>query len=262
LIHDATRQADGTNAVTATFRFHAELNAFLPAARRQRAFSCACAQDAALKHVIETLGVPHTEVALLLVNGRIAHLTRRLGNGDRVDVHPASTATGIAALADLPAGGAAPPCFIADAHLGGLARLLRLAGFDTRYENALDDAGIVAIALREGRCVLSRDVGLLKRRDVQAGCYVHALKPVEQFGEIVRRLGLARQARPFSRCLACNAPLRSVAKEAVLERLPPRVREQHERFTTCDICGRLYWEGSHWKRMRQLLQAVPDAHAV
>lgn len=260
--HEVAGQHGDTTMVTATFRFHAELNEFLPWTRREREFSCACAPDATLKHVIEALGVPHTEVRQLLVNGRIAHLTQRTREGDRIDVHPASTATGSAAPPQLAAGSATPPRFIADAHLGGLARLMRLAGFDTRYENALGDVEIVAIARSEGRCVLSRDVGLLKRRELQAGCYVHALKPLAQLQEIVRRLGLAGHARPFSLCLACNAPLKNVAKADVVERLPQPVRERHERFTRCDACGRVYWEGSHWNRMQHLLQAALGTHAV
>jgi hypothetical protein len=148
------------------------------------------------------------------------------------------------------------PRFIADAHLGGLARLLRLAGFDTLYDNGIHDRDLVAVARDEGRIVLSRDIELLKRRDVTHGCYLHALKPEQQFREIVDRLDLAGAARPFSLCLSCNAPLRPIAKAEVLDRLPERVRAQQERFATCDVCRRVFWEGSHWRRMRALLDGV------
>jgi uncharacterized protein with PIN domain len=146
--------------------------------------------------------------------------------------------------------------FVADAHLGGLAKLLRLAGFDTLYDNHFHDDDIVTTAVREGRIVLTRDSELLKRKDVTHGCYVHALKPEQQLLEIFRRLDLAASAKPFSLCLECNAPLHPIAKADVLGSLPERVRERHERFATCEICRRLFWEGSHWQRMRRLLVEV------
>lgn len=239
--------------VTATFRFHGELNDFLPPPRRRRDFAAGCAREATAKHMIEALGVPHTEVALILVNDEPAGLDHRLRDGDRVAVYPGFQAPGVAPP---PRPGDRPPDrprFIADAHLGGLARLLRLAGFDTLYDNGIQDRDLVALAHDQGRVVLSRDVELLKRREVGHGCYVHALKPEAQFREIVARLDLAGGARPFSLCLSCNAPLRPVAKARVLERLPERVRERHERFATCPVCGRVFWEGSHWRRMTAVL---------
>jgi uncharacterized protein len=116
----------------------------------------------------------------------------------------------------------------------------------------------VAMAAREERVILTRDRELLKRRDVTHGCFVHAIKPEAQFEEIVGRLQLADGARPLSLCLHCNLPLKPVEKTTVLERVPPRIVEFYERFCTCEGCGRVYWEGSHWDRMRGWLKsAVP-----
>jgi len=142
--------------------------------------------------------------------------------------------------------------FVADAHLGGLAHMLRMLGFNTLYDNHFQDDEIVAIAGQEGRIVLTRDRELLKRRAVTHGCYVHALKSEPQLCEIVGRLYLARSARPFTLCLHCNLPLRPVDKASVLDRLPPGVRARYERFSTCDGCGRVFWEGSHWRNMQRL----------
>jgi hypothetical protein len=244
------------DATHATFRFHAELNAFLPAARRDREFSCTCARSATAKHMIEALGVPHTEVALVLVNGAAASLAHRICDGERLDVYPAEAARELGQLAGGPREQDMPTRFIADVHLAGLARLLRLAGFDTMCEKHLGDEEIVAIALREDRCVLSRDVELLKRRNVRSGCYVHALKPAGQFREIVRRLELAERIRPFSLCMVCNTPLHAASRAEVLETLPASVREQYQDFTRCERCGRVYWQGSHWRRMQQMLAAA------
>jgi uncharacterized protein with PIN domain len=227
--------------VQATFRFFEELNDFLPRERRDVAFAAPCARAATTKHMIEALGVPHTEVGRLLVNGAPGGLERLLEEGDDVAVYPQRTR----------AAGAIR--FIADAHLGGLARLLRMAGFDTLYDNGYQDEEIVAIAGGDDRTVLTRDRELLKRREVERGCYLHTIRPEAQLRELFERLGLAALARPFTLCLHCNLPLRPVDKDDVAERLPESVREQQSEFTTCDACGRVFWKGSHHKRMLAML---------
>ena len=242
--------------VTASFRFYEELNDFLPPSRRKVDFTCACAREATVKHMIEVLGVPHTEVELILVNGMSVGLDHRLREGDRVAVYPKFEALDIRPLLRLRPLPLRVTRFIADAHLGGLARLLRLAGFDTLFDNGYRYDAIVTFARQDERIILTRDLELLKRRDVTHGCFLHALKPEKQFAEIVGRLDLAASARPFSRCLECNTPLRPIAKAEVLDRLPERVQEQHDRFATCDICRRVFWEGSHWRRMRAVLAGV------
>ncbi|HEY1042392.1 MAG TPA: Mut7-C RNAse domain-containing protein [Telluria sp.] len=240
-------------SVTATFRFYAELNEFIERSRRAAEFTVRCAQGATAKHMVEALGVPHTEVALLLVNGEPAPLGRLLAEGDRVAAFPA-----FVLLDAAPSG--APARFVADAHLGGLARMLRMAGFDTLYDNAYDDATIVREALEQQRTVLTRDRELLKRREVEHGCYVHALAPPDQFREIAVRLRLAARIKPFSLCLHCNVALREVALADVIDRVPPSVRETQREFRTCDRCGRVYWKGSHWKHMSGLLSSALPAH--
>jgi len=240
---------------SAVFRFYEELNDFLPAARRRRDFSVPCARAATTKHMIEALGVPHTEVELVLVNGESVGFDRVLRDGDRVAVYPKFESLDITPLLRVRAQPLRTTRFLADAHLGGLARLLRLVGFDTRYENGLHDAQIEALARDEGRIVLTRDRELLKRRGVTHGCFVHALRPREQLREVIGRLDLARSARPFTRCLVCNSPLAPTDKASVLSRLPLHVKEAHDRFTACTGCGRVFWEGSHWKRMRAVVEA-------
>lgn len=249
--------------VTATFRFYEELNDFLTPSRRHSAFEAPCAQAATTKHMIEALGVPHTEVELILVNGESAGFDRLIADGDRIAVYPKFETFDVTPLLRVRERPLREPRFVADAHLGGLARLLRLAGFDTLYDNDFGDGEIVELAAREGRIVLTRDRELLKRREVTHGCFVHALKPERQVREIFDRLDLARSARPFRLCLECNAPLRPVDKALIADRLPPRIRERQERFTTCDVCGGVFWEGSHWQRMRALLDDLlaPDGAA-
>jgi uncharacterized protein len=242
--------------VAATFRFYEELSDFLAPDRRKREFTVPCAQAATTKHMIEALGVPHTEVELILVNGESADFNRLLQDGDRVAVYPRFEALDVTPLLRVREHPLRESRFVADAHLGGLAHMLRMLGFDTLYDNHYHDDEIVTIAEQEGRIVLTRDRELLKRRAVTHGCYVHALKSEQQLREIVTRLDLVRSARPFTLCLHCNAPLRLVNKASVLDRLPPRVQAHYERFSTCDRCGRVYWEGSHWRNMRTLLDGL------
>ena len=226
---------------TARFSFHGDLAMFLPRRLRGGAFEHAAARAATLKNAIESLGVPHTEVGALVVNGSPATLQRILREGDAVEVYPHASA----ASHDLR--------FVADAHLGGLARFLRMLGFDTLFEQGFADAEIRRLAHDEGRIVLTRDRELLKCADVARGCYVRALKPEAQLAEVAARYRLGGAARPFTLCLHCNLPLEPVEKRAVADRVPEQVLLVQEHFTRCRGCERVYWPGSHYGRMREAL---------
>ena len=239
--------------VWATFRFYEELNDFLAPQRRRQEITCRCARAATVKHMIEALGVPHTEVELILVNGESTDFDQLIQDRDRVAVYPKFESLDISPLLRVREYPLRTTKFIADAHLGGLARLLRMAGFDTLYDNNYQDDEIEKIAAAQGRIVLSRDRELLKRRAVTHGCYVRALKSEQQLGEIFDRLDLHHNTRPFSLCLSCNFPLRPVDKQQVIELLPERVRTAYDRFSTCDVCHGVFWEGSHWERMMAVL---------
>ena len=231
----------------ATFRFHSELGSFLPRERRETAFDYDCARAATLKQAIESLGVPHTEVGVVNVNSQPATLARTVREGDAIEVFP--HAPGAAPFEE-------PLSFIADAHLGGLARMLRMLGFDTVYDNGLHDPEIVARSGPERRVVLTRDRELLKRRDVLRGAFVHALKPEAQLREMTARYALGRHMKPFSLCLHCNLPLVPADAGRVAQCVPERIRAHYRVFTQCVGCGRVYWEGSHWQRMREVLESA------
>ncbi|MBP0631766.1 MULTISPECIES: Mut7-C RNAse domain-containing protein [unclassified Cupriavidus] len=242
--------------VTAIFRFYEELNDFLAPDQRRRDLPCACARAATVKHMIEALGVPHTEVELILVNGESSVFERQLLDGDRVSVYPKFERLDITPLLRVREHPLRLMHFVADAHLGGLAHLLRMTGFDTLYDNHFEDSEIERIAVDEGRVVLTRDRELLKRRRITHGCYVRALKPRQQVREIFARLDLARSARPFSLCLDCNVPLHTLDVAAAAGRVPDGVLERHRSFVTCDQCRRVFWEGSHWRCMRALVDEL------
>lgn len=245
--------------ITATFRFYEELNDFLPSLRRRRAFDCVCAQSATVKHMIEALGVPHTEVELVLLNGESVGFERLILDGDRVAVYPKFERLDISPLLKVRTRPLRVLRFIADAHLGGLAALLRMSGFDTLYDNAFEDGQIAEIGAHEGRVVLTRDRELLKRRIISHGCYLHARKPAPQLRELFERLDLARSARPFSLCLRCNHPLHELPAELARTRVPPSIAARHSRYLACDACDRVFWEGSHWRSMQALLAPLLKA---
>lgn len=261
-LEDIGARQDRTAAtVVASLRFYEELNDFIARDRRWREFDFECAADATIKHVIEALGVPHTEVELILVNGVSVDFAQGLRHGDRISVYPKFEAFDISFLLCVRPGPLRITRFVADVHLGGLARLLRMAGFDTWYDNSLDDAEIERIAGRDGRIVLTRDRDLLKRRGITHGCYLHALKPDGQLSEILARLDLFGSMQPLSRCLKCNAPLMAVEKALILDAVPPRVREHQQHFSTCAVCRRVFWEGSHWRHMLDRLAKAGEAAA-
>ena len=258
-VPDASAGAEGRGTrghAGVTVRFYEELNLFLPPAVRKRPFEVPLPEGGTAKAVIESLGVPHTEVDLVLVNGDSVGFSHRLSLGDRMSVYPVFESWDISGLSRVRAAPLRVTRFQADVHLGRLARLLRMVGFDTAWGEERDDAAIVAAALREQRIVLSRDRGLLKRRLVTHGYLVRSLEPREQLGEVLGRFDLAAQVRLFSRCMDCNACLARVSRISVLDDLPPVVAETCGEFSRCVGCGKVYWRGTHWESMKRLADEV------
>ncbi len=238
------------------FRFHGELNDFLPRERRSRAFSRDVPPKAAVKDVIESLGVPHTEVDVILVNGESAGFFCQLEGGEQIEVYPWSLVPPVAPVCHLRPRPAPRPRFVLDAHLGKLARHLRLLGFDCRYHHAIEDDEIAKLAESEKRIVLSRDRGLLMRRRIEQAHFVRNIKPLAQLEEVCSTFDLVNALAPFTRCTRCNGLLVEVDKADVQDRLEPRTRAHVEHFFECENCGHLYWHGSHVERMRSMVERL------
>ena len=236
---------------TACFRFHADLNDFLPVHQRETLFPYAFESHQSVKHLIESLGVPHTEVGQITSNGAQVDFGYRPREGDQVEVFPLP-------LDEPGADDLAPePRFVLDNHLGKLAAYLRMLGFDALYNNHYQDEELAYIASQEGRILLTRDRRLLMRKAVTLGYCVRATTPDQQAREVLARFHLAGSITPFRRCLRCNGPLQPVAKEAVLDRLEPLTRQYYNEFHQC-ACGQVYWKGSHYERMNRLVKSLRE----
>lgn len=240
----------------ARFRFYEELNDFLPASQRRQEVEHAFDGSPAVKDVIEAIGVPHTEIDLILVDGSPVGFDHRLTGGERVSVYPVFERLDISGVSRLRPAPLREPAFIADAHLGKLARYLRLLGFDVVDAGDLADAAIAARSVSERRIVLTRDRGLLKRSEVTRGMWLRNTRPRRQLVEVVTRLDLRARIEPFTRCMECNGLLETVPEQAVRERLPPGIRGRYETITRCPGCRRLYWPGSHYVRLSELVRAL------
>lgn len=242
--------------LTVSFRFYRELNDFLPKQWRQREFAREYPLPGSVKDAIENLGVPHTEVDLILANGTPVEFDYRLCGGDRISVYPVFESLDIGPVNRLRPAPLRNPRFVLDCHLGRLARYLRMLGFDALFYHHCDDDTLLEISVSENRILLSRDRGLLKRRRLQRGYYVRATRPRLQIAEVVERLQLRDNFKPFSRCIACNGLLHPVSKEEVLHRLRENTRRYFRNFFQCANCARVYWKGSHYQRMQQLVREL------
>jgi uncharacterized protein len=241
-----------------TVRFYEELNDFLPVERRKLPFTVEVPVGSTTKSVIENLGVPHTEVDLVLVNGESADFSRRLDEDDRLSVYPVFESWDIGAVSRVRPVPLRVTTFAADVHLGKLARLMRMMGFDTLYRNDMTDDEIAGAAQAEKRIVLTRDRGLLKRRAVTHGYLVRSIAPRGQLGEVLARFDLSARVRLFGRCMSCNTPVVRVSRVSVLDGLPPAIAEMCAEFSRCPGCGKIYWRGSHWDEMKKLAADVLD----
>ena len=234
---------------TVTLRFYEELNDFLPSPWRKRDIERQIQPGESLKHLIEAMGVPHTEVEVVLVNGDSVGLDQQLQGGERISVYPLFESLDVTPLLRLRERPLRTPKFVTDAHLGKLARYLRLVGFDTLFFNDIGDQRLVEISVSERRILLTRDRALLMRRTITHGRYVHAIEPWLQLAEVVERLDLAGQIRPFSRCMVCNGSIVAAQKDLIEEELPDQVIRQHDQFWRCRDCQKIYWQGSHYSNL-------------
>ncbi|MFE8011157.1 Mut7-C RNAse domain-containing protein [Streptomyces antibioticus] len=221
-----------------------ELALFVPHARRSGATALAVDGVSTLGHVVESLGVPLTEVGTLLVDGRAVAVSHAPADGEAVAVRPVERPQRVPG---------APLRFLLDVHLGTLARRLRLLGVDTAYESTdIGDPALAARSAAERRVMLSRDRGLLRRRELWAGAFVYSTSPDEQLRDVLARF--APELRPWTRCTACNGMLREATKDEVADQLEHGTRRSYDVFAQCSACGRAYWKGAHHEQLEAIVE--------
>ena len=243
----------------ACFRFYAELNDHLPPGERYRTLEKEFFVPASVKDMIESFGVPHTEVELVVVNGESSDFACLIRDGDRVAVYPMFESIDITPELRLRPHALRDPKFVLDVHLGKLAGYLRMLGFDAVYDNRASDPELVRVSSEQNRILLTRDRGVLKHSAGTHGYWLRETDSRRQTAEVVNRFDLARALRPFTRCMACNEPLRAASKAEVHGRVPPGIAEWCDEFRECVGCQRVYWYGSHYRRMRRWIEQLAAA---
>jgi uncharacterized protein with PIN domain/sulfur carrier protein ThiS len=238
---------------TAVFHFFGSLNDLLPVAEQDVDFTIDFQGAQSVKHLFESCGVPHTEVARLAANGVPISQKYIVQDGDRIEVHPPDLP--LMPKTD-PASHPIPVRFVLDNHLGKLADYLRLLGFDAFYRNDVQDEELAHISSQERRILLTRDRRLLMRTIVTQGYCVRNDLPRQQVVEILSRFGLFSAIAPFGRCVHCNALLQPVPKEQILERLEPLTRLYFAEFQRCPACDQVYWKGSHYMRIQEFIDEL------
>jgi uncharacterized protein with PIN domain len=238
------------------FRFYEELNDFLPACKRKTSFAYFFKGNPVVKAAIEHLGIPHVEIDLILVNGNPVDFTYRIKNEDKITVYPVFERLDISGISPLREKPLRETKFILDVHLGKLSRYLRLLGFDTVFETGYTDREIIDRSLNEQRIILTRDRDLLKTKRVTHGCWIRSPKPKDQLQEILKRLDLIGRFNPFTRCMDCNGILEDIVMEEVPKTLPPKTRQFFRKFIKCTGCGKIYWEGSHYEKMKAFIESI------
>ncbi len=241
---------------TAHVRFYAELNDFLPPEEQKTDLEISFFVSPSIKDAIESLGVPHVEVDLILVDGRSVGFDHRLAVGERVSVYPAFESLDVTPLTRLQNRPLRRPAFVADVHLRKLARLLRLLGLDVLHSNSYTDAKLVSISTDRDRILLTRDRALLKHGDLTHGYWVRSVHAQEQAVEVLRRFDLSRQVSPFTRCSLCNGLLERIAKADALDRIPPKTAGWLDDYFECTACRKLYWQGTHSDRIHNLIARI------
>lgn len=243
----------------AYFRFYAELNDFLPADKHFTTFAHLFNGAASVKDRIESIGVPHTEVDLILANGASVGFDYLVQDGDHISVYPVFESFDISAETRVRPEPLRETRFVLDTHLGQLARYLRLLGFDALYRNDYIDEELARISSEDHRVLLTRDVGILKRSEVTHGYYVRATDPKERILEVLQRFDLFGDIDPFQRCLRCNGVLEPVAKEEILDRLEPLTKKHYDDFRRCASCEQIYWRGSHFGDLLDFVEGVRNS---
>jgi uncharacterized protein len=237
-----------------TLRFHGDLSVFLGPKAGDAVIERPLAEKTSIKDVIESCGVPHPEVDLILVDEQTVGFEQTLANDAKVEVFPVENRRTVRTEKRLQTIGIAR--FVVDGHLGGLTRNLRLLGFDVAYRKNADDRQLLEVMVHENRGLLTRDRRLLMHAIVQHGYWPRSQNADEQTIEVVRRFDLSELIAPFTRCLRCNAPLEAATKADIIDKLEPLTKIYYDHFRRCPDCKQIYWSGSHFPKLQRRVEEI------
>ncbi|MBU0999715.1 Mut7-C ubiquitin/RNAse domain-containing protein [Patescibacteria group bacterium] len=240
----------------ATFRFYEELNDFLLKHIRKVDFEVEFKGQRSIKDMVEALGVPHTEIDLILANGKSVDFSYILQDGDRISVYPVFESLNIANITRLREVPLRKTRFIADVNLDDIVKYMRLLGFDVYCESTLSDKEIIEISKGENRIILTKSKKLLKFREVSHGIFIRPGTTAEQVKRIIDHLNIKDQVRPFSRCLRCNSLIEPVSKNEIMDRIPPRTKTFCDEYSQCKSCDKVYWDGTHFINMKKVINHI------
>lgn len=235
-------------------RFHGHLDFFLGSKAGDPVVDRPLAEKTSIKDIIESCGIPHPEVDLILVNEQAVGFDHTLTNDAKVEVFPVDNHGAFHAEKRLQEVGLSR--FVADGHLGGLTRNLRLLGFNVAYDQNADDRQLLEIMAGDNRALLTRDRRLLMHAIVQHGYYPRSQDPDEQAVEVIRRFQLSESIAPFTRCLRCNALLKEAAKAEIIDKLEPLTKIYYDQFRRCPDCKQIYWSGSHFPKLQKRIEEI------
>jgi len=238
----------------AYFRFYGELNDFFKKNFEQKVRTYSFRGRQTVKDCVESMGVPHTEVAAVIQNGRQADFSALVNNQDYLSVFPAMRKLNFPKEIQLREPYQGKYRFILDSHLGKLARYLRMLGFDTLYKNNYQDPELAEISAREKRILLTRDLGLLKRSKIVYGFFIRYDDPAVQLRTVLWRYKLKNKISAFGRCMECNTELIPVNKNEIMDRLEPKTKKYFHKFYLCPECSKIYWKGSHFTEMNNFIR--------
>jgi uncharacterized protein with PIN domain len=234
--------------------FHGDLHFFLGSKSGDAVIERQLAEKTSIKDVIESCGVPHPEVDLILADEQPVGFDHPLANDAKVEVFPVDNRNTVHTDKRLQTTGIFR--FVADGHLGSLTRNLRLLGFDVSYGQDADDRQLLEVMARENRALLTRDRRLLMHAIVQHGYWPRSQNPDEQTIEVIRRFDLLELIAPFTRCLRCNTPLEEAAKADIIDRLEPLTKIYYDQFRRCPGCEQIYWSGSHFSKLQKRIEEI------
>ncbi|MCH8258398.1 MAG: Mut7-C ubiquitin/RNAse domain-containing protein, partial [Proteobacteria bacterium] len=229
---------------------------FLPEVQRKVSFRHSFHGTPSIKDIVQAIGVPHAAIDLILVDGRSVDFAHRLRGGERIAVYPVFERLDISPVIRLRPKPLRDTRFILDVHLGKLARYLRMLGFDAAYDRDWDDNTIIDQSLEQKRIILTRDIGLLKQSRVTHSYWLRHHQPLEQLQELLLSLDLSRQLRPFTRCMDCNGQIQQVARNKISTQVEAEIFQRFEAFRRCRHCRKIYWQGSHYHRMRERISKI------